>query len=277
MQGEDLRQLTEDIKVHGLREPIYLYQEKIIDGRNRYRACQEAGIAPHLREWDGRGSLVAFVVSLNFYRRHLDETGRAIVGAKAKPLFEEETRERQRTRTDLQANWPEGSYVCPYCHCRHDEKPHICPQAGHARDHAAKLVNVSPRLIESAAKVLKEGTEELKRAMETGKIPASRVEQLVSASPEFPKAVVQKLERGEAAKPMEAIRQVKAEPIKENQAVMPSGKFRVLYADPPWSYGNTQPDYHTEQRDHYPVMSPQPSAPCPFKSSVKPTPCAFWG
>ena len=28
----------------------------------------------------------------------------------------------------------------------------------------------------------------------------------------------------------------------------------MIYADPPWSYGNTQPDYHTEQRDHYPVM-----------------------
>ncbi len=35
----------------------------------------------------------------------------------------------------------------------------------------------------------------------------------------------------------------------------PDGKYRVIYADPPWSYGNTQPDYHTEQRDHYPVMT----------------------
>ena len=31
--------------------------------------------------------------------------------------------------------------------------------------------------------------------------------------------------------------------------------YRVIYADPPWTYGNTQPDYHTEQRDHYPLMS----------------------
>jgi N6-adenosine-specific RNA methylase IME4 len=34
----------------------------------------------------------------------------------------------------------------------------------------------------------------------------------------------------------------------------PDGKYRILYSDPPWSYGNTQPEYHTEQRDHYPVM-----------------------
>lgn len=35
---------------------------------------------------------------------------------------------------------------------------------------------------------------------------------------------------------------------------LPDAKYRVIYADPPWSYGNTQPDYQTEQRDHYPVM-----------------------
>jgi predicted XRE-type DNA-binding protein len=35
----------------------------------------------------------------------------------------------------------------------------------------------------------------------------------------------------------------------------PTGKYRIIYADPPWDYGaHAQPDYHTEQRDHYPVM-----------------------
>jgi N6-adenosine-specific RNA methylase IME4 len=34
----------------------------------------------------------------------------------------------------------------------------------------------------------------------------------------------------------------------------PADKYRILYADPPWSYGNTMPDGTTEPRDHYPVM-----------------------
>jgi len=49
-------------------------------------------------------------------------------------------------------------------------------------------------------------------------------------------------------------RKKKAEEIKK-KVCLPDAKYRVLYADPPWSYGNTQPDYQTEQRDHYPVMS----------------------
>lgn len=236
MQGEEFQQLVADIQQHGLREPIWLYQGKIIDGRNRYRACQEAGIEAEFREWDEEGSLVSFVLSLNLHRRHLDESQRAMAGAKAKPLFEAEARERLKLNNETKANLPDS-------------------EKGQARDHAAKLMSVSPRLVESASKVLKEATPELVNAVEQGKVPVSRAEQLVSASPEFQKAVVKKLETGAASKPMEAIRQVKAEAMKEHAAVMPTGKYRVLYADPPWSYGNTQPDYHTEQRDHYPVMS----------------------
>jgi len=38
-------------------------------------------------------------------------------------------------------------------------------------------------------------------------------------------------------------------------AVIPTGMYRVIYADPPWRYGNTQPDYHEVQDDHYPTMT----------------------
>jgi N6-adenosine-specific RNA methylase IME4 len=48
--------------------------------------------------------------------------------------------------------------------------------------------------------------------------------------------------------------QIASAAIASGVTINPSDKYRIIYADPPWSYGNTQPDYHTEQRDHYPVM-----------------------
>jgi len=53
---------------------------------------------------------------------------------------------------------------------------------------------------------------------------------------------------------MEAKREVKIEEISKT-VNLPDAKYRILCADPPWSYDNTQPDYHIEQRDHYPVKS----------------------
>ena len=46
MQGEEFDALVADIKANGLRERLDLYQGKIIDGRNRYRALQRLGIDP---------------------------------------------------------------------------------------------------------------------------------------------------------------------------------------------------------------------------------------
>ncbi len=79
MGEEDYHLFVADIQQRGLLEPIWLSQGKIIDGVHRYRACQQLGIAPMYREWDGVGSLVQFVVSRNLSRRHLTSTQKAII------------------------------------------------------------------------------------------------------------------------------------------------------------------------------------------------------
>jgi len=44
MEGAEFDELRDDIKKHGLREPLCEYEGKLLDGRNRYRACEAAGI-----------------------------------------------------------------------------------------------------------------------------------------------------------------------------------------------------------------------------------------
>jgi ParB-like chromosome segregation protein Spo0J len=73
LEGEPFKQLVEDIRKNGLRQDIDVSDGKIIDGRNRYRACIEAGIEPRihqLRVKDDAG-LAAFIISANIHRRHL--------------------------------------------------------------------------------------------------------------------------------------------------------------------------------------------------------------
>jgi N6-adenosine-specific RNA methylase IME4 len=46
---------------------------------------------------------------------------------------------------------------------------------------------------------------------------------------------------------------------------LPDDKFQIIYADPPWKYGNSMPDYFTEQANHYPLMTIQELCDMPIK------------
>lgn len=71
MEGEEFAALVEDIKKHGLRQSITLYEGKILDGRNRYRACLAAGKTPKFTTFKNETDPAAYVISVNIHRRHL--------------------------------------------------------------------------------------------------------------------------------------------------------------------------------------------------------------
>jgi ParB/Sulfiredoxin domain len=78
-EGE-LQDLTDDIRTHGLMDPIVLFEGMILDGRNRAAACERAGVAPRYVHFGGnREDALILVVSHNLKRRHL--TKQAIADA----------------------------------------------------------------------------------------------------------------------------------------------------------------------------------------------------
>ena len=78
MSNEEFQALKTDMQANGLREPIYTFEGKVLDGRNRLNACQELGITPSYKEWHGSfEQAIQFVWSENFNRRHLTSSQKA--------------------------------------------------------------------------------------------------------------------------------------------------------------------------------------------------------
>lgn len=132
--------LVRDIAEHGQREPIVIHNNMILDGRNRYKACIKLGLKPITREWDGDGSPVAYVISLNLHRRHLNESQRSLVAAKV-------------------ANMPLGGATYRSANLQTDSI---------SQAEAARMLNVSTRSVATAVKVQREATPDTVAEVERG-------------------------------------------------------------------------------------------------------------
>jgi N6-adenosine-specific RNA methylase IME4 len=230
MQGREFDELVADVKANGLREPIWTYQGQILDGRNRWRAC-EAGQISHrpMREYEGDDP-VAFVVSLNLHRRHLDESQRAMVAGKLATLSDGQ-------RADLVEGLPIGR--------------------------AAELLNVGERTVARAREVQQRGAPELVDAVESGMVSVSAAADVAELPKEKQREIVARGEKEilEAAKQIRAAKQEerRAERIEKVAAMaqpeptLPASRYPVIYADPPWRYEFAESESRAIE-NQYPTM-----------------------
>src|SRR3954463_10312020 len=144
LEGAPFDGLVADIRAHGQRDPIVIYDGRILDGRNRWRACKAARVDPKTREFRGTlADALAFVVSTNLHRRHLDESQRAACAARA---------------ATLQQDVPVREAVAK----------------------AAEAFNVSERSVFTAKKVIETAEPEVVRAVEQGVVPVSHAVRLAT-------------------------------------------------------------------------------------------------
>lgn len=94
MEGEEFIELCDDIEMNGLLEGIVLFEGKILDGRNRYKACKKLGETLKFREFPSYMDPLDFIISENIRRRHLNIAQRAEIGLLL--LVEEEKRAKER-------------------------------------------------------------------------------------------------------------------------------------------------------------------------------------
>lgn len=83
LPDDELQELADDIRANGLQHPIVLDKDGVlIDGRNRWAACQVAGVDPRFEMLNGQDP-VAYILSANVNRRHLTKGQRAMAASEA--------------------------------------------------------------------------------------------------------------------------------------------------------------------------------------------------
>lgn len=233
IDGKPYTDLMSDILKNGVREPIWLYEGKILDGRNRYRAARAMGVECKTQEYAGSDA-TGFVVSLNLHRRHLSESQRSVVAARLATL-------------DKGVN--QHTQIC------------VPSQAT-----AAEMLNVSTRSVTTANQVVEHGSDELIHAVETGSVSVSAAANVATLPMAEQSEIVARgtKEILQAAKEIRAAKseERRTERLKKIVAIStgnaPLGtvaeRYPVLYVDPPWRYEHAE-SVSREIENQYPTMS----------------------
>lgn len=187
MDDAELADLALDIKLNGQLEPATEYQGKLLDGKNRCRACEMVGIKPVIRPWDGRGdSPVAWALAKNLRRRQMTTGQRAMVAAAAVPMFEAEAKERQRAAGAGNLNRGPVSPVSAdlrepgMTEIEKKALAHFDKERGKSAAAAAKATGATERSVEQAKRVTK-ASPALAKKVKDGKVSLHAAEQTVAA------------------------------------------------------------------------------------------------
>ncbi len=233
MSKEHFDNLKNDITLNGYDKtfPVYLYEDKIIDGWNRYKACKELNIEPNFKEFKGdKMEAVVFILRTN-NRRDLTPYQRSIMALEYKPYFEEKAKE----------NLIKGGEIS-------QEGLQISAKAVDTRKELSKIANVSHDTIAKVKKIQEKAPEEIKAKLATGEVS-------INAAYKEIKKEEKKEERDKK------IEEVKQKIENENLASIDK-KYHVIAIDPPWAYnekgGFSSDDYDAQNNRgavDYPTMT----------------------
>lgn len=155
MTDDEFAAISEDMKTNGLVDPVVLYEDKILDGVHRLKACLQSEIKPRFKEWDGEcGSPFQFVCTKNLSRRNLTSGQKAVIAV----TLEKEFAKAAKLRMSARSRAKPGVEKFP----PHEGK-------GKARDAAAQAVGVNSHYV-TDAKALAAGRPDLLKEVWLGQL-----------------------------------------------------------------------------------------------------------
>jgi 16S rRNA G966 N2-methylase RsmD len=220
----ELRELADDIRAHGMHEPVWLWDDPdrgtvLLDGRNRSRACQLADVEVRTRRYNGDDP-IAFSISANEKRRHLTAGQRSFLALQIEALYAAEAKQTQGRRTDLLPQ----DFVA--------DLPQSKPEERKSRERAAKVVKASGRGVSQAKRVEREAPD-LAEKVRAGQMAIDRAERIIRDR-EAEQRRIERARAEAAAQPAPTIVDIRAGDFREVLADLHD--IDAVITDPPYPH-----------------------------------------
>lgn len=239
MQVEEFEALKASIARNGLREPLLVWQGRVMDGRHRLKACQALNLVPTVQMLDGsyeEAKSMAFAANIN--RRHLRIGQRALLAAQLA------TRQPGQTKA--------AKAIGPVL----------------SQEEAARLFAVGRDSVQKACRLLARGNQDLLTQVQNGTMSLNEAAVIVDTDKKGLVAKTSEEER-KALRTAAAVKErlgqesrdkrlrMQAEISTSNLALPSGARYSVVLADPPWDYGmpNDRAPSRILPHEQYPTMT----------------------
>ncbi|MFA7463228.1 MAG: MT-A70 family methyltransferase [Anaerovoracaceae bacterium] len=244
LTADEYARLEKSILEEGCRDPLVIWKwnSVILDGHNRYEICTKHNIPFDIveMEFKSRGDIIAWIIGNQLARRNLTpEQRNYLIGKqyleRKKPAYGREGR-----------TFSEGQNVPPKTTAQEIADEHK------VADKTVKRAALFTQAMDVIADNVGEDARQKILSRDTD-LTAKDVRRVASMDPESQKIILDKVFTGEAKGVVDARRLLRKEEVKAAPPL--EGKYRVIYADPPWKYGDERDGSTTGATDHYPTMS----------------------
>lgn len=219
---EEFKQLEDNCIAEGIREKILTWNGYIIDGHNRYEIATKWNLdyETESKFFKSEDDVKEWMILNQFGRRNLTLYQRTVLALELEGLFKEKAKENlvkaAENTNAVSANLPKAVI-----------------ETIDTRKELAKVANVGERTISMVKKIEEKAPEEVKEKLRAGEVSINQAYQEIKKEEKKANLEQKKQEYEE-----------KITTVSENEFkvdIFNTGdSFRVIYADPAWSYNDKQ-------------------------------------
>ena len=219
---EEYKQLENNCIAEGIREKILMWNGFIIDGHNRYEISLkwDLEIQTETKHFQDEEAVKEWMILNQFGRRNLSNYQRSVLALELEEVFSKKAKENLSKA---------GSSFSPKEGLQISAKV----QKVDTRQELSKVANVSHDTIAKVKKIQAQASEEVKAKLSTGEVSINSAYQEIKKE-ENKKLLLEKKELYKIRVENKTEDQFKIDIKNTNET------FRVIYADPAWSYNDKQ-------------------------------------